>query len=169
MLDRSFVFMGHSRDHIDPADTPDDDRFQLVFPGDEISVRSALHSATGAMRNMALGAQMEGVVEIVLAEVLNNVVEHAYSNTRPGVIEIVVDRQDDALAFSVTDDGQPMPEGTIPAGQRHDLDVSPEHLPEGGFGWFLIRALTEDLSYSRTAARNRLMFRIPFNLAARPN
>ena len=34
-------------------------------------------------------------------------------------------------------------------------------LPEGGFGWGLIRALSSGLSYRRMSERNRLAFRIP--------
>jgi serine/threonine-protein kinase RsbW len=169
MLDRSFVFMGSARDHIDVAGEPGERRLHLIFPGDETSVRSALKTAMGTFRSMDLGAQCHGVVEIVLAEVLNNVVEHAYAEHGRGVIEIEVDLLGDALAFRITDDGRPMPEGEMPEGRRHDLDVPPDELPEGGFGWFLIRELTERLQYYRSGNRNTLTFRIPLAAAARLN
>lgn len=169
MLGRPLVFMGNARDHIGGAGHPRDSRFQLVFPADKASVRNALHAAQGAIGDLSLGAQIESVVEIVLAEVLNNVVEHAYADLERGVIELVVSRQDDSLFFSVEDDGRPFPNGELPAGLPHDLDVSPDILPEGGFGWLLIRELTENLAYNRSAGRNHLTFRIPFRLASHPN
>ena len=33
-------------------------------------------------------------------------------------------------------------------------------LPEGGFGWGMIRDLTDDLSYRRDGARNELRFTV---------
>lgn len=169
MLDRSFVFMGHARDHIDVAGEAAERSLRLVFPGDETSVRSALKTAMGALRTMQFGPQFRGVVEIVLAEALNNVVEHAYTEHGRGVIEIEVDRLETALAFRIIDDGLPMPKGRLPQGTPQDLDVPPDELPEGGFGWFLIRELTERLDYQRLANRNVLTFRIPLTGVSRPN
>ena len=37
----------------------------------------------------------------------------------------------------------------------------PEELPEGGFGWYLIQDLTQELCYYREDRRNFLAFRIP--------
>jgi len=47
------------------------------------------------------------------------------------------------------------------ARQRAEIDVAIADLPEGGFGWGLIRALSSGLSYRRMSERNRLAFRIP--------
>lgn len=169
MLDRSFVFMGHARDHLDTVGNPDQRRLHFLFPGDVVSVRSGLSMAMDALRHMQASSQLESVIEIALAEVLNNVVEHAYAEQGGGVIEIEIERQFDGFAFCITDDGRPMPDNCLPAGTRRDLDVPAQDLPEGGFGWFLIRKLTQDLEYSRSANRNRLTFRIPFDADSRPN
>ncbi|OIP84017.1 MAG: hypothetical protein AUK37_06375 [Rhodobacterales bacterium CG2_30_65_12] len=141
----------------------------LVFAGDETSVRSALRTAMVAFSSMQLGPQFQGVVEIVLAEVLNNVVEHAYAEHGRGVIEIEADQLENALAFRITDDGRPMPEGCMPQGSPQDLDVPPDELPEGGFGWYLIRRLTDRLGYQRSANRNVLTFRVPLTAVSRLN
>ena len=116
-----------------------------------------------AFRDMPLGGSLSGVVEIVLAEVLNNVVEHAYAAHGRGVVEVEVELTPAALLFRVLDDGRPMPEGDAPAGAAHDLDVVTDDLPEGGFGWFLIRELTDDLRYRRIGNRNELTFQIARN------
>ncbi len=59
-----------------------------------------------------------------------------------------------------------MPGGQPPAGHLPRVAAPPPgggvgDLPEGGFGWSLIRTLTTDLSYSRQAGRNELHVVIP--------
>ena len=49
-----------------------------------------------------------------------------------------------------------MPAGAPPDRAPHDLDVSRADLPEGGFGWRMIRDLTEELLYRRQDGRNIL-------------
>lgn len=169
MLDRSFDFMGHARDHVDIAGNIDDRRMRFLFPGDAVSVRSALASVMTSLRALNLKSQVQSVIEIVLAEVLNNVVEHAYADHAGGVIEIEIAREVDGFAFCVTDDGRPMPDNLLPEGVQHDLNVPMQDLPEGGYGWYLIRKLTVDLDYTRSATRNRLRFRIPLEARSRPN
>lgn len=161
--------MGHARDHLDTTGNPDHRRLHFLFPGDVVSVRSGLSMAMEALRRMNVSSHLESVIEIALAEVLNNVVEHAYAEEGGGVIEIEIERQDDGFSFCITDDGRPMPDNCLPEGTRRDLDVPAQDLPEGGFGWFLIRKLTQGLEYTRSANRNRLAFRIAFDTDTRPN
>ncbi|GGD20163.1 ATP-binding protein [Sinisalibacter lacisalsi] len=149
--------MGSARDHSVGKPTPNG-RFRLVFPGDSLSVRGALRAAMRAFHEMGVAEGHVGVVEIVLAEVLNNVVEHAYADHGRGVIELDVSHRGIALAFVIRDDGRPMPGGSAPGGRPHDLDVTADDLPEGGFGWHLIRELTDDLEYHRSGNRNELRF-----------
>ena len=99
-----------------------------------------------------------GALWNVLAEVLNNVVEHAYAEG-PGTIRLKLWRIGTRLAGEVTDRGVPMPglqapEGILPA------TYQPAELPEGNFGWFLIRALTDCVAYERLRGTNRLRFSI---------
>ena len=96
-------------------------------------------------------------VELVMAEVLNNIVEHAHDDAKKrGSICISCSHGENDLFLTVVDQGEPMPGGIVPAGQEQDLDVDLMDLPEGGFGWFLIQDLTESLSYERIGAENRL-------------
>lgn len=158
--------MDHERDHSNIAPPQAERLLHLAFPGDELSVRDALRSVADAVSGLAAGAPPQGVVEIVLAEALNNVVEHAYSGQALGGIDLELSQHAGALAFTITDDGHPMPDGNLPQGKAHDLSVATQDLPEGGFGWFLIHELTDQLSYERKDGRNVLMFQIP--LTAKP-
>jgi serine/threonine-protein kinase RsbW len=54
-----------------------------------------------------------------------------------------------------------MPGGELPQGCLPE--AAPPDFPEGGFGWHLIRSLTADLTYARSAGQNRLSFLIPLN------
>lgn len=97
-------------------------------------------------------------VELVLAEVLTNVVRHACQD-RPGHdIDLVLRHRTGGLLVLIRDDGVPMPGGTPPEGRAQ----APDDLPEGGFGWGLIRMLTRDIRYRHRHGRNRIGFVIPF-------
>ncbi|MFV0358383.1 ATP-binding protein [Tropicimonas sp.] len=99
-------------------------------------------------------------IEAVLAEILNNIVEHAYRGRRDGWIALRLDPVPGAVICRVTDGGAPMPGDTAPRGRPRDLDVAAADLPEGGFGWFLIRELSQQLHYDRTPGQNNLSVRI---------
>ena len=132
---------------------------RMIFPSDLIAVRTALGSALSGLRYLELNEEDSGTVELVLAEAMNNVVEHAYAGTS-GVIELRVANCTDGLFCEVLDDGAGM-EGLPSGDDPSDGPPAPvEDMPEGGFGWFLIRSLARDLSYAREHGRNRLSFRI---------
>jgi serine/threonine-protein kinase RsbW len=103
-----------------------------------------------------LSEDSRGTVEIVLAEVLNNVVEHAYAQY-PGTVELWVTPRDGYLFIRLIDQGLPMPEGEAPGGALSPV-AEIQDMPEGGFGWFLIRTLTQDLIYARDGSQNVLSF-----------
>lgn len=105
-----------------------------------------------------LGEEDRGTVQLLLAEVLNNVVEHAYARW-PGEIALSLTREGASLAVRISDQGLPMPDASPPRGDLPGLGA-PEDLPEGGFGWFLIRSLAHDLTYRRIGQTNELSFRI---------
>ncbi len=97
-----------------------------------------------------------GTVEIVLAEALNNVAEHAYGLTGAGDVLVKIALLDRTIRIHIVDNGAPMPGLQPPAGQPPALNGPFATLPEGGFGWFLIRSLTEGFSYTRAGGRNHL-------------
>ena len=103
---------------------------------------------------------LQGSVEIVLAEVINNVIEHAYAGEPQGIIEISLDPSEKGFACLIRDSGKPMPGEVLPKGSLPDLDVPLEDLPEGGFGWHMIRTLVDDLTYAREAGQNHLSFKM---------
>lgn len=111
-------------------------------------------------------ACIDGTWEIVLAEVLNNIVEHAYTGVPRGPIELTLRFDGDILHASMIDDGLPMPNGAPPRGTIPDLDVPTSDLPEGGFGWALVHSLASRLEYQRSGAQNHLHLELPLCSAA---
>lgn len=100
-------------------------------------------------------AEVRQELELVLAEALNNVVEHAYLFRHDGEIEIKIVLTPDELTATITDSGQKF-DGPPPL-KEVDLDATAfEDLPEGGFGWNLIRTLTDDIAFERKDGHNCL-------------
>lgn len=129
----------------------------ISIVADARAVRTALEVLMRAPALAGLAPDARGTVELVLAEVLNNVVEHAYARY-PGEIAVTLTLAADHLHCAVTDSGLPMPDDRLPQGDPPGLGGD---LPEGGFGWNLIRTLTTHLSYCRRGGRNHLEFVLP--------
>lgn len=140
---------------------------RLIFASSQLAVRRALRSTLGGLAGLDLTEDEASTVELVLAEVLNNVVEHAYAYDPSGVIEFQIRHDEHGLDCSVCDDGSAMPNDRLPAGKDGWSALSEESLPEGGFGWYLIRELAEDLDYRRDGNRNIFQFRLPVGSAFR--
>lgn len=132
---------------------------------------------------LRLHVDARSAVELVLAEALNNVVEHAYRNLHgsqaQSFIDLRITQDNGVLRVVLRDRGRPMPDHALPgrtatcgpngaravasrASAENPCVTGPDrttplhHLPEGGFGWFLIAALTEDVTYERVNGENRL-------------
>ena len=112
---------------------------------------------------IGLGLDPDALIrmELVLAEVLNNIVEHAYGDTGQGDIRFEAAVHSNMIWCNLTDSGGPMPGGKLPPARRYDLDaMDMADLPEGGFGWGLIRDMTSSLTYHRNNAQNHLSLSI---------
>jgi serine/threonine-protein kinase RsbW len=124
-----------------------------------LAVREGLGQVLCLPDILTLGADLRGRVEIVLVEVLNNIVEHAYAG-QTGSIQISLRLLPDRLVCHVLDKGRPFPAGAPPPGTLAEGRTLTD-LSEGGYGWHLIRAITTDLHYTRTEDTNHLRFSIP--------
>lgn len=137
---------------------------RIILPGTHDGVRHALARVADALRTGPLagacpGAAADGTIELLLAEVLNNIVEHAYAEGA-GLITLDLRGMPGRLCCLVRDEGHPMPAGRLPEGLAPTIARATPDLPEGGFGWFLIRSLTRELRYEREPGCNRLSFSI---------
>lgn len=123
-------------------------------------VRRAVHETMDALEGRGLTPEEMGSVEIVLAEALNNVVEHAYPAEEPGDIRLTLRLRRTGVMVEIRDQGRPMPNGRAPLGNHPMAEFDPDPMPEGGYGWYLIRELVQDLIYDRRDGANFLVFRL---------
>lgn len=126
----------------------------MEFSADAAAVRGALAGLLAAPTMAELGADDRAIAELLLAEVLNNVVEHAYGG-QAGRIGLRLRRQGAGLCVCVVDGGRPMPDRRLPAVMPPPVGAG-DDLPQGGFGWPLIRALAHRLRYRRHRGCNVL-------------
>jgi len=133
---------------------------QISVAANAMAVRRALAGLRDAWRRQGLDDNLCATAEIVLAEVLNNAVEHAQYGRPDGKIDLAVLARFGGLCFHVHDDGRPMPGRKLPPGRVTKIRPVLQDLPEGGFGWQMIRTLTRDLTYRRENGWNHLTFRV---------
>ena len=135
--------------------------FEITVHSGPQAAREALTLLLDALSCLSLGAEEVCVVRLVVAEMLNNIVEHAYPDPHPpGPIHIACHHAPDGLHLAVSDEGLPMPDLQVPLGLPQEIDRPVCDLPEGGFGWFLIGGLAHNIVYRRDRGRNVLSFRL---------
>lgn len=139
---------------------------RVLSPATLASVRQTLRDARRHCSAAAVPDEVRDSLEIVLAELMNNIVEHANAGRDRGIIDLELRVGNDAVRCVLRDDGGPMPGARLPEGRLPDTARPVARLPEGGFGWALIRGLTEELAYRREADGNCTSFSVP--LAASP-
>lgn len=110
---------------------------------------------------MGIGQDDINKVELVLAEALNNIVEHACAGCAGQTVCLDMKKGLDRLDCLICDPGHPMPGGIPPMGHAVERNMAIDELPEGGFGWLLIRELSELVRYNRVNDENRLLLTIP--------
>lgn len=139
--------------------------FDVRIEGSEMAVREALSKVLDGLGPLDLDVEEAGTVELVLAEALNNIVEHAYAPAAGiGPIKIRCMHCADGLHLKIRDEGITMPDGQMPLGQMAALSEEVMDLPEGGFGWFLIQDLARDVHYERIGNENALSLRLAVGL-----
>ena len=139
--------------------------FSVSLAGVEDAVREGLAKTISCLAPLELSVDEAGTVELVLAEALNNVVEHALAETnKPSKIQIQGAPCARGLCVTVIDHGAPMPTGFAPGAIAPEVDVATSEMPEGGFGWFMIHTLAQDVQYARIGTANHLMLRLAVGL-----
>ncbi len=134
----------------------------------DAGTRVLLRNITKWLQHVDVPVSSIATVELVLAEAINNIVEHAYTGTaKEKLIRAELSLIGQQLDVALCDNGVAFPDGMLPSGELPDLDVALEQLPEGGFGWFLIYTQTQSVHYSRRDDRNTLSlcFELDRNLA----
>lgn len=94
-------------------------------------------------------------VQIVLAEAVNNVIEHGFKDENSGEIHIDIHVMDEMTVVQLMDNGTEFILSSKPASPVINKEVI-DDLPEGGFGWFLINEITHSFELRRSQDMNKL-------------
>lgn len=93
-------------------------------------------------------------VNLALEEAFANIVQYAFRDQGPHVIELFFQWNGNRLVVTITDDGHAFnptkkedPDTTLPAGER----------PIGGLGILLVRKIMDKVEYERTGNQNKLI------------
>lgn len=125
-----------------------------------MAVREAAVATADRLLSRGYPEEICSAAELVLAEALNNIVEHAYGGRADGRISVAIRRCNLGLCLVLRDHGSAMPGLSPPTGRDPSVPPLLGNLPEGGFGWLLIRALASDVVYRRAPGCNHLMLRL---------
>jgi serine/threonine-protein kinase RsbW len=101
------------------------------------------------------GAPMRVInrVRLVIEELVVNVVRYAYDDQKPHRIDVDVRTEPRRVVVTVEDDGRPFDPREAPPPPLH---VPVETRPKGGLGIFLVKSLSNKMTYSRHDDRNRV-------------
>ena len=130
----------------------------LSIMPDAPAVRQALRDALGQPPLDTLDDDLRGIAELILAELLNNIVEHGHCRLGDP-IRLHIHQSMQGIFCTLCDGGMPLPDARPPLGRFPETDAS-GYPAEGGYGWYLVRALAENLTYTRNPGENLLSFEL---------
>lgn len=138
------------------------------FPSRTQDVRVFLANLAAWLNSHRIGKHLQHSIELTLAEALNNVVKHALRDCPDKEITVRCRNTAFELAFTIEDFGAPMPGRKNPDGLPPEIEIQPPILPEGGFGWVLMRKLASEVHYERRGECNLLSLRFNFDSRISP-
>ena len=133
------------------------DVISLRFPADAFAARWALQELQATLVTLGFEERHQNSILIAVAEAINNIVEHAFAGLGTGQVTLTCRQDPEAFSVVLEDNGNPLPGLQLPDGIAANVDQPLSQMPEGGFGWFLIRQLADSVFYDRNEGRNHLV------------
>ena len=138
------------------GDTPS---FETTVAATPLAVRGALCRLRDALNAWGSTPDLAARVELVAAELCNNIAEHGFRGRAAGELRLKARFASPDLYLEISDNGTPPPRALLQGQTLPSLDVACADLPEGGFGWFLIHSETDALRFEQNQNRNHLSLR----------
>lgn len=132
------------------------------FLSGDRATRHTLAVLTQKLCERGVHAQDIENLELLLAEVLNNLSEHGYRGGQ-GPIDLSLFLHDDGIHCRIADQGRPIPAELIDS-PALPHDQQPMALPEGGWGWFIINAMATNIGYEHAKRWNVLTMTLPWTI-----
>lgn len=130
------------------------DMFKLTIDSSFSEVRRASDLLYKYCDVHKIPVDLQGQLELMIVEALNNVVEHAYLEEAGNEINIELEMIEQAISIRIKDKGIAAPGSVLIEGSELP-DVTA--LPEGGWGLCLIQALADTIEYHRHSSHNTLI------------
>jgi serine/threonine-protein kinase RsbW len=128
----------------------------LLLDNEPFEVSRAAAWLDDLLGNAGLSPRVIATLHVVLDEVLNNILNHAYADLESHQIEIRLTSGNAAVTLEFLDDGVPFDptqhESAPPP--RQDADVR-----AGGLGLLFVRRLMDEVTFQRVDDRNHLTLR----------
>lgn len=98
---------------------------------------------------LPLSMEQSYLMRLAIEEISTNIIKYSYAHARPGPIQVACACQDDQLWVIIRDRGEPFdPQDAPPP----DLSADLASRTVGGLGVFLVRELSDDLTYRHDPA-----------------
>lgn len=125
---------------------------QVFIESDYGNVVRAAHEISSFLCQNKIEKRICDEVEMCLIEALNNIVKHAYGVDKEKKIEVLAERTDEKLVFTLIDSGnsrKDLSEATL------DFDPTDiNSIPESGMGLFIIENLMDKTNYHSNEGKN---------------
>jgi serine/threonine-protein kinase RsbW len=132
---------------------------KYLAPGTTFGSRAVATSLRALFDNVAELAECAPELELVAAEVMNNVAIHSYGDERNGNMWVQVTFNGDTVTITVTDQGVGPDADKI--AKAHVLPKKKEQaaqfdVPQFGRGLFIVSKIMDDVAYNRVGEQNRI-------------
>lgn len=131
-------------------------RFARVIRSTPQEARIVVRGVAAWLDRNGASPDIVGSVQIAVAEAVNNLVEHGARTSDDRIRVTGQFRPARCVSIEICDSGHGLPDGVLPAGRCAPRGRSAADLPEGGYGWHLIRELTARIRYRRSGNCNTL-------------
>lgn len=98
-------------------------------------------------------------IELGIAEVLTNIVQHGYLGQKDGSITVNWKEYMNRLEVNISDRGLPIPSGLLKREARNPFDFdlnNIQELSENGFGLMLVKTVFDRVDYQSSEGVNRM-------------
>ncbi len=132
--------------------------FERRFPNQLHDLNSVTGEALRFLEENAIGGHALYVANLAIEEMGTNLVKYAYDDTAKHEILLRLEIHPKSLLVILEDDGHEFNPLTWP---DPDLSLHPEQRLPGRLVIHLVRELAQEMSYFRSAGRNRVTVKIP--------
>ncbi len=128
----------------------------ITLKAQKDTISETLQNLRATFLESGVEADVVGRLEVALAETLNNIAEHGGHPRDEDAIRLTARISDGEVLLQIRDSGNPVPEQHVSSPALPDNSGPLQSLPEGGFGWFLIHKLADNVKYAHDGTENHL-------------